>query len=150
MQDPIYQQFISQNPNAQSFIGAIQSHLAEHFAYSYRRQIELKLGVSLPQMGQQLPQDVENDIAKLASVAAERLLSQHNMEQQMAKQDPNDPLTIMQREELRIKEEAVKVKEMQAQADAAYKEGKLEIEAAKLIDQRNRPAPEPFPMRRIK
>ena len=150
MQDPIYQQFISQNPNAQAFVGAIQSHLAEHFAYSYRRQIELKLGVSLPQMGQQLPPDVENDIAKLASVAAERLLSQHTMEQQMAKQDPNDPLTIMQREELRIKEEAVRVKEMQAEADAAYKEGKLELEAAKLIDQRSRPAPEPFPMRRVK
>lgn len=145
MQDPIYQQFVSQNPNAQQFIGAIQSHLAEHFAYSYRRQIELKLGVSLPQMGQQLPPDVENDIAKLAAVAADRLLQQHNAEQELAKQDPNDPLTVMQREELAIKREAVRVKELAAEADAMYKENKLEIEAAKLIDQRNRPVIEPFP-----
>ena len=144
MQDPIYQQFVSQNPNAQQFVGAIQSHLAEHFAYSYRRQIELKLGVSLPQMGQQLPPDVENDIAKLAAVAADRLLQQHNAEQELAKQDPNDPLTIMQREELRIKEEAVKVKQLVAETDALYKENKLEIEAAKLIDQRNQPVIEPF------
>ena len=144
MRDPIYQQFVSQNPNAQQFIGAIQSHLAEHFAYSYRRQIELKLGVSLPQMGQQLPPDVENDIAKLAAVAADRLLQQHNAEQELAKQDPNDPLTIMQREELRIKEEAVKVKQLVAETDALYKENKLEIEAAKLIDQRNQPVIEPF------
>ena len=144
MQDPIYQQFVSQNPNAQQFVGAIQSHLAEHFAYSYRRQIELKLGVSLPQMGQQLPPDVENDIAKLAAVAADRLLQQHNAEQELAKQDPNDPLTVMQREELAIKRDAVKVKELVAETDALYKENKLEIEAAKLIDQRNQPVIEPF------
>ena len=144
MRDPIYQQFVSQNPNAQQFIGAIQSHLAEHFAYSYRRQIELKLGVSLPQMGQQLPPDVENDIAKLAAVAADRLLQQHNAEQELAKQDPNDPLTVMQREELAIKRDAVKVKELVAETDALYKENKLEIEAAKLIDQRNQPVIEPF------
>jgi hypothetical protein len=144
MQDPIYQQFVSQNPNSQQFVGAIQSHLAEHFAYSYRRQIELKLGVSLPQMGQQLPPDVENDIAKLAAVAADRLLQQHNAEQELAKQDPNDPLTVMQREELAIKRDAVKVKELVAETDALYKENKLEIEAAKLLDQRNQPVIEPF------
>lgn len=145
MQDPIYQQFVSQSPNAQQFVGAIQSHLAEHFAYSYRRQIELKLGVSLPQMGQQLPPDVENDIAKLAAVAADRLLSQHNAEQEAAQNDPNDPLTAIQREELAIKREGVQVKKLAAEADAQYKENKLEIEAAKLIDQRNRPVIEPFP-----
>lgn len=133
MQDPIYQQFVSQSPNAQAFVGAIQSHLAEHFAYSYRRQIELKLGVSLPQMGEKLPPDVENDIAKLSSVAAGKLLQQHNAEQQAAQTDPNDPLTAMQKEELRIKEEAVKVKKMEAESDAAYKENKLALEAAKLI-----------------
>jgi len=144
MQDPVYQQFISQNPSSQQFIGAIQNHLAEHFAYSYRRQIELKLGVSLPNMGEQLPPDVENNIAKLASVAADRLLQQHNVEQEAAKQDPNDPLTVMQREELAIKRDAVNVKQMAVEADAQYKENKLEIEAAKLIDQRNKPTNQPF------
>lgn len=134
MQDPVYQQFVSQSPNAQAFTGAMQQHLAEHFAFSYRRQIELKLGVSLPQQGQQLPPDVENDIAKLAAVAADRLLQQHNAEQAQAQQQQqaNDPLTVMQREELRIKEEAVKVKEQEAQSDARYKEQKLILEAAKI------------------
>lgn len=150
IQDPVYQQFISQNPNGQAVMGAIQSHLAEHFALSYRRQIELKLGVSLPQAGEQLPPDVQNDIAKLAAVAADRLLQQHNQEQAAAKQDPNDPLTIMQREELRIKEELAKTKQFAAEADAQYKESKLEIEAAKLIEQRNRPAPQPFPFKAVK
>jgi hypothetical protein len=112
----------------------MQQHLAEHFAYSYRRQIELKLGVSLPQPNQPLPPDIENDIAKLSSVAADRLLQQHTDEQNQAKQQQqeNDPLTVMQREELRIKEEAVRVKEQEAAADARYKEGKLALEAAKI------------------
>ena len=137
MQDPVYQQFMSQNPNAQMFSGAMQQHLAEHFAYSYRRQLELKLGVSLPQMGEQLPPDVQNDVAKLASVAADRLLQQHNQEQAQAQQQQqeNDPLTIMQREELRIKEEAVKVKAAEAAADARYKEEKIALEAAKIVGQ---------------
>ena len=134
MQDPIYQQFISQSPNAQAFVGAMQSHLAEHFAYSYRRQIELKLGVSLPQIGQQLPPDVENDIAKLAAVAADRLLSQHNEEKKLAENDPNDPLAVMQREELRIKNKAVEVKKFEAITDAQYKQDKIAIEAAKAHD----------------
>jgi hypothetical protein len=147
MQDPIYQQFVSQSPNAQAFVGAMQQHLAEHFAYSYRRQLELKLGVSLPQMGEQLPPDIENDVAKLASVAADRLLQQHNQEQAAAKQqqEANDPLTIMQREELRIKEEAVKVKKAEAIADAKYKEDKIALEAAKVVGQAVEPLRRGFP-----
>ena len=137
MNDPIYQQFVSQSPNAQAFTGAMQQHLAEHFAYSYRRQLELKLGVSLPQFGQQLPPDVENDIAKLAAVAADRLLSQHTQEQAQAQQqqEENDPLTVMQKRELEIKAAAVKVKEAEAQADAQYKADKIKIDAAKAVAQ---------------
>jgi len=146
MQDPIYQQFMSQNPNAQAFSGAMQQHLAEHFAYSYRRQLELKLGVSLPQQGEQIPPDIQNDVAKLASVAADRLLQQHTQEQAMAQQQQqaNDPLTIMQREELRIKEEAVKVKAAEAAADAKYKEDKIALETVKVVGAAVPPVRGPF------
>lgn len=137
MNDPVYVQFISQSPNAQSVTGAMQQHLAEHYAYSYRRQIEFKLGVSLPQMGEKLPQDIENDISKLAAVAADRLLNQHKQEDAQAKQaqEENDPLTQMQRKELEIKEAAVRVKAAEAEADAIYKANKVQIEAAKAIAQ---------------
>jgi hypothetical protein len=134
MNDPIYVQFISQSPNAQSVTGAMQQHLAEHYAYSYRRQIELKLGVSLPQMGERLPPDVENSIAKISAVAADRLLNQHKQEDAEAKQqqEENDPLTEMQRRELDIKEAAVKVKAAEAASEARFKRDKLAIEAAKV------------------
>jgi hypothetical protein len=135
MQDPIYQQFVSQSPNAQSFVGAMQQHLAEHFAFSYRRQLELKLGVSLPPLGEKLPPDLENDVAKLASVAADRLLQQHTAEAAAAEKmkEANDPLTVMQREELRIKDDAVKVKAAQVAADAKYKEDKITLETIELV-----------------
>jgi hypothetical protein len=141
MNDPIYQKFVSQSPNAQAFVGAMQQHLAEHFAYSYRRQMELKLGVSLPQMGQKMPPDIENDIAKLASVAADRLLQQHNAEAAEAKQmqEANDPLTIVQREELKIKDKLADVKAAQAEADAKYKEDRIALEAAKISNQKINP-----------
>lgn len=137
MNDPVYQQFVSQSPNAQSFVGAMQQHLAEHYAYSYRRQLELKLGVSLPNMNEPLPTDIQNDIAKLASVAADRLLSQHKQEDAQAKQaqEENDPLTKMQQKELEIKEAAVRVKAAEAEADARYKADKIKIDAAKAIAQ---------------
>ena len=59
----------------------------------------------------------------------------------MAKQqqEENDPLTIMQREELRIKEEAVKVKAAEAAADAKYKEDKIALETAKVVGQAGEP-----------
>jgi hypothetical protein len=41
----------------------------------------------------------------------------------------------MQREELRIKDEAVKVKEKQAETDAKYKEDKILLETAKVVGQ---------------
>ncbi len=137
MNDPVYLQFVSQSPNAQTFVAAVQSHLAEHYAYSYRRQIEFKLGVSLPQIGQKLPPDVENDIAKLSAVAAARVLEQHKAEDAAAKrqQEENDPLTVMQRKELEIKERAVEIKELEAKADAEYKMDKIELEKAKVIGQ---------------
>ena len=137
MNDPVYLQFVSQSPNAQTFVAAVQSHLAEHYAYSYRRQIEFKLGVSLPQIGQKLPPDVENDIAKLSAVAAARVLEQHKTEDAEAKkqQEENDPLTVMQRKELEIKERAVEIKELEAKADAEFKADKIELEKAKVIGQ---------------
>lgn len=134
MQDPQYQQFISQSPNAQAFTAAMQAHMAEHMAYSYRRAIELKIGVSMPEQGQQLPPDVENDIAKLAALGAEKLAQTHQQEaaQQKAQQEAQDPLNIIQRKELEIKERLAKVKEMEAEVEALVKANKVAMEYEQL------------------
>lgn len=134
MQDPQYQQFISQSPNAQAFVAAMQAHMAEHMAYSYRRAIELKIGVSLPSDGEKLPQDVENDIAKLSALGAEKLIQTHQQEaaQQKAQQEAQDPLNIIQRKELEIKERLAKVKEMEAEIDALVKANKVAMDYEQL------------------
>jgi len=134
MQDPQYQQFISQSPNAQAFAAAMQAHMAEHMAYSYRRAIELKIGVSLPEQGQQLPPNVENDIAKLASLGAQKLQQAHVQEaaQAKAQQEAQDPLNVIQRKELEIKERLAKVKEMEAEVDALVKANKIAMDYEQL------------------
>ena len=48
LQDPQIAAFIGQNPAAQQVVAALQAHIAEHVAFSYRRQIEERLGAPLP------------------------------------------------------------------------------------------------------
>ena len=48
MQDPMIAQTIGQNPQAQQIMASLQAHIAEHLGFSYRKQIEERLGVPLP------------------------------------------------------------------------------------------------------
>jgi hypothetical protein len=54
-------------------------------------------------------------------------------------QEANDPLTIVQREELKIKDKLADVKAAQAEADAKYKEDRIALEAAKISNQKINP-----------
>jgi hypothetical protein len=49
-------------------------------------------------------------------------------------QEANDPLTVMQKEELKIKDKLADVKAAQAETDAKYKEDRIALEAAKLAN----------------
>jgi hypothetical protein len=44
---------------------AMEAHLAEHLAFEYRKQIEEQLGVPLPQEDEVLPENIENQVARL-------------------------------------------------------------------------------------
>lgn len=130
MQDPKFTQFMSQNPNGPAFTAAMQSHMAEHMAYSYRRAIELKIGVSLPGSDEPLPPGIESDIAKLASMGAEKLLQSNTQEAAQQKNDAaaQDPLTIIQNRELDLKEREINIKEMTAEVDALVKANKVALD----------------------
>jgi hypothetical protein len=129
VQDPKYQQFISQNPNGQAVMAALQAHMAEHLAYSYRREIELSIGASLPATNETLPPDVENDIAKLAAMGAGKLVENHSAEaqQQKAMAAQQDPLVQIQMAEVKIKEKLAEIKELQAVADAYFKANEIAL-----------------------
>ena len=125
MQDPKIAQMIGQSPFAQAIQGAAMSHITEHVAYQYRKEIEMRLGVPLPPEGEPLPEEVEVQLSQMVAQAAAKLFNKNMADQQaaQAQQQAQDPLTIIQMRELDIKE-----KELQHKIDIDTK--KMQINAA--------------------
>jgi hypothetical protein len=125
MQDPKIAQMIGQSPFAQAIQGAAMSHITEHVAYQYRKEIEMRLGVPLPPEGEPLPEEVEVQLSRMVAQAAAKLFNKNMADQQAAQsqQQAQDPLTIIQMRELDIKE-----KELQHKIDIDTK--KMQINAA--------------------
>jgi len=132
--DPLVRQMVGQNPKAPQLQAAMEAHLAEHIAFEYRRQIEQQLGVPLPKEGETLPEDIENQVARLSAEAGAKLLQLHKAEaqQQQAQQQAEDPLIQMQKQELQIKQMEAQAKSQKMQADTQLDAAKLELERQKL------------------
>ena len=124
MTDPIIQQLIGQNPQAQTITAAMQSHVAEHVGYAYRQKIELALGVALPNPEDEMPEDMEKEISRLMAEAAPQVLAQSKatVAQQQAQQNAQDPVLQLQMQELQIKQKEVDLKEKKLMADAAQQQ----------------------------
>jgi len=142
MQDPKIAQIIGQNPMAQQVMAAMQAHIAEHVAYEYRKQMEDMIGVPIPYSenengDEQLPEDVEVQIARLAAPAAAKLLQMNKAEiaQQQAQQQAQDPLVQLQQQEMQLKAKEVDIKERKLIADSAAKADQLEIEKSRIESQ---------------
>jgi hypothetical protein len=88
LQDPVTMQILQQNPKAQSISAAFMAHIMEHFAFQYRKNIEDKLGVPYPDPNEEMPEDMEVEISRLAAAGAQKLLqaNQAMMAQQQAQQ----------------------------------------------------------------
>ena len=134
MTDPIIQQLIGQNPQAQMIMAAMQSHIAEHVGYAYRQKIELALGVALPNPEDEMPEDMEKEISRLMAEAAPQVLAQSKamVAQQQAQQNAQDPILQLQMQELQIKQKEVDLKEKKVMADAAAKADELELQKQKI------------------
>ena len=137
MHDPMMQQIIGQNPQAQQITAAGAAHLMEHVAFKYRRDIEKQLGSSLPP-----PPDLDNDtgylspeievqLSALVSQAAQQLLqnNQQQAAQQQAQQQMQDPIIQMQQMELQIKQQEVQIKQQMAQGELQVAQQELQIKA---------------------
>jgi hypothetical protein len=129
MQDPIVQQLVGQNPQAQMIMGAMQAHIAEHVGYAYRQKIEQALGVALPNPEDELPPEMEKEISRLMAEAAPQVLAQSQamQAQQQAQQNAQDPVLQMQMQELQIKQGELALKQKKLQVDAAAKADELRI-----------------------
>jgi hypothetical protein len=127
MQDPKIQQILGQSPFAEAIQAAAMSHINDHVALQYRKEIERQLGVPLPAEGEFLPEDVEFELSRLTQLAAQKLLAKNQAEaaQQEAQAKAEDPVVQMQMKELELKEKKIM--------------GELELERERLqIDAQNK------------
>jgi hypothetical protein len=134
MQDPMIAQTMGQNPMAQQMMASLQAHIAEHLAFKYRKQIEERLGVTLPAPDEELPEEIEVQLARLVADAGQQLTQIHQQEaaQQQAQQQQQDPLFQLQQAEVQIKQSDVQRKAEKDKADVALAAAKLELEKQKL------------------
>lgn len=133
-QDPVIQQMLGQNPNAQTMMAAMQAHIAEHLAFEYRKQVEEQAGVPLPPPDAEMDPNTELAVSRLAAVAAQQLLQKNQAmaAQQQAEQVAQDPLVQMQMKELEIKDKEVQLKAQKLAIDAAEKNDRIEIERERI------------------
>jgi len=124
LQDPQVAQMIGQNPQAQQIGASLQAHIAEHLGFRYRQQIEEKLGAPLPPPNQELPEEIEVNLARVVAEAGKQLTQQHQQEaaQQQAQQQAQDPIIQMQQQELQIKAQEVQRKSQKDAGDMQIKQ----------------------------
>lgn len=134
MKDPMIAQQMGQNPKAQMLFAAAQAHIAEHLGYAYRRQIEERLGVSMPAPDSELPPDVEVQLSRLVAQASQQLLAIHQGQaaQQQAQEAAQDPLVQLQQAELQLKGQDIQRKAAKDAQDADIARQKLRLDEAKV------------------
>lgn len=134
-QDPKIQEIMQQNPAAQNMMAAGAAHIAEHVAFLYRKQIEDQLGVSLPPEDEKLPEDVEINLSRLVAKASAQLTQKNQAEaqQQQQQQEAQDPLNIIQREELNLRKQEIEMKSQKDMAALELDKQRLELEKAKMV-----------------
>jgi hypothetical protein len=137
LQDPITAQVLGQSPNAQAMSAAFMAHIAQHFAFQYRKNIEDKLGVPYPAPNEELPEEMEVEISRLAAAGAQKLLqsNQAMIQQQQAQQQAQDPIVQMQQQELQLQAAELQRKTAKDQSDAQLKAAQIETERMRIQGQ---------------
>jgi len=130
MKDPQTAAMLGQNPMAQAIQGALMAHIAEHFGFAYRRQIEERVGMALPPPDMEMSDVEEVAMSRFVAQASQQVLQMHMAEaqQQQAQQMAQDPLIQMQQQDLKIKESEVQRKAQKDMADIQIQQERLEIE----------------------
>jgi hypothetical protein len=140
IQDPKIQQMMQMNPQAQVIMAAAMAHINEHMALEYRKQIEMRMGMSLPgeENNKKITPEQADQIAVMAAQAAQQILQQNQQEaqQQQAQQQMQDPLVQMQMQELQIKQGELQLKQQKQAIDAAAKADQIRVEEARIAAQK--------------
>jgi hypothetical protein len=134
VKDPMVAQQMGQNPQAQMLFAAMQAHIAEHLGFAYRRQIEERLGVSMPEPDAEMSPEMEVQLSRMVAQASQQLLAIHQGQaaQQQAQQQAQDPLVQMQQAELQLKGQDIQRKAAKDAQDADLAREKLQLEKEKI------------------
>jgi len=135
MQDPMIAASIGQNPKAPVIQAALMAHVAEHAGYQYRKQIEAQLGLALPPEDEDLPPQIEQALSSMMAQAAQQALqvNQQQAQQQQAQQQAQDPMVVMQQQELQLKQGSLQLEAQKVQQDFAIEQAKLELEKQRMV-----------------
>jgi hypothetical protein len=134
MQDPLVQQMIGQNPQAQAIQGAMMAHIAEHLGFGYRQKIEQAMGAPLPAPDAEMPEDMEIQISQLVAQAAPQVLAQSQsvVSQQQSQQNQQDPVMQAQLIDQQVKQGELQRKVQKDKQDAVFKQKELALEEQKI------------------
>ena len=123
MKDPMIAQMLGQNPQANRIMASLRAHVAEHYAFLYRQQIEEKLGVPLPPPNETLPPEIEVTMSQMMAKAGEKVTQMHIMQGQQAEaqQKAQDPIIQMQQQELQLKAQELQQKGQKDSVDMQLK-----------------------------
>jgi hypothetical protein len=77
IQNPKIQQLMQMNPQAQAIMAAAMAHINEHIAFEYRKQVEMAMGMPLPdeEQNKQVPPGLADRIAMMTAQASQQLTS---------------------------------------------------------------------------
>jgi hypothetical protein len=131
MQDPVLMQQVGQSPQAQAMQAAIMAHVTQHLAFAYRKKVEDQLGLPMPKPDEDIPQELEVGLSRMAAKAAQQVLAQSKGQamQQQAQQAMQDPMVQIQMKELEIKEQEAETKQLKVLGDLQLKSEELALKA---------------------
>tara|TARA_R110000822_G_scaffold19793_1_gene64252 strand:+ start:538 stop:3027 length:2490 start_codon:yes stop_codon:yes gene_type:complete len=137
-EDPKFKELVTGTPAEATIMAAGAAHVAEHFGFLYRKNIEDQLGVPLPPPDETLPEEVEVQLSRMVAQAQAQLTQKNQAEaaQAQQQQEAQDPLNIIQREELELRKQEMQLKAQNQQAELQLKaqaqQADIQIQQAKL------------------
>ncbi|CAN5950572.1 unnamed protein product [Sphagnum jensenii] len=117
---------VANNPALQA---ALQAHIQEHVAFDYQLTMQnLMGGQQIPQPGQPLPPEQENQLAEQAAQATEALVQQQTEALQAGQPKEADPTAVLMAD-IKAKEDAMNQKAQQSFVDAQIDKYKIDVDA---------------------
>lgn len=105
--DPKIQSIVGMSPSAPAIMAAMDSHILEHVAFGYRKQVEQALGSQLPDPSTPIPPEADRGLSLAVAKAAQHVQQANSVEmsQKKALEQAKDPVLQIQMADLAIKKQ---------------------------------------------